>query len=360
MTNNPPPEERATIMVMKAGHKSVRHIVRTLHRSPSTTRRELARLVAWADRAALMVNGAKGYDACTAGLRARRECNKHRKRSKLATNTVLFDVVQHFLTQGWSPAQIAGTLKHMWPDEPQRAVSHESIYNCIYAMSGCELRKDLIACLRRAQSKRMPRSRGQDRRGRLPDLLSIHVHPPQANDRALPGHWEGDLIEGAGKRSAVGALLERSSRPVMLIKLADATAAAALQGFAAKLRSIAEPMRQTLAYDHQGQEMARHAKLRANTGVMVYFCDPHSPWQRASCENTHGLIHQYLPKGTDLSVHSQEELDTIAALLNNRHAPYPWPLSAHQRLPSHVGQARSTQFLHSINQCCTWCLTLPG
>jgi IS30 family transposase len=139
----------------------------------------------------------------------------------------------------------------------------------------------------------------------MPDLLSIHVRPPQANDRTFSGHWDGDLIKGTGNRSAVGVLLERSSRLVMLIKMADATAASALEGFTVKLHSISEPMRKTLTYD-QGNEMARHAELRANPGVMVYFCDPHSPWQRGFCENTNGLIRQYLPKGTDLSVHSQQ------------------------------------------------------
>lgn len=183
---------------------------------------------------------------------------------------MFFGVVQHFLAQGWSPSQIAGTLKVMWPDEPQRTVSHETFYTCIYAMPKGELRKNLIACLRRAKAKRMLRSRGEDRRGQIPNLLSIHVRPPQANDRALPGHWEGDLIKGAANRSAVGVLLERSSRLVMLIKLADATAASALEGFTARLRGIAAPMRKTLTYD-QGKEMVRHAELTANTGVLVYF-----------------------------------------------------------------------------------------
>jgi IS30 family transposase len=159
---------------------------------------------------------------------------------------VLFGVVQHCLTQAWSPSQIASTLKLMWPDEPQRNVWHETIYTCIYAMSKGELSKDLIACLRRAMAKVMPRSRGEDRRGQMPDLLSIHVRPPEARHRTFPGHWEGDLIKGAGNRSAVGVLLERSSRLVMLIKPADAIAASALEGFIAMLRSVAETMCQTL------------------------------------------------------------------------------------------------------------------
>lgn len=267
-------EERAAIMMMKASNCSARKIAQALRRSPSTITRELKRFAAWPDRPVSPANTPCGYDARAAGLRARRERFKCRKRSKLATDTLLFGVVHHFLREGWSPSQIAGTLKLMWPDEPQRSVSHETIYNCIYAMPKGELRKDLIASLRRAKAKRMPRSRGEDRRGQMPDLLSIHVRPPEVNDRAFPGHWEGDLIKGAANRSAVGVLVERSSRLVMLIKLADATAAAALEGFTAKLHSIAEPMRQTLTYD-QGKEMARHAELTANTGVMVYFCDPH-------------------------------------------------------------------------------------
>jgi len=338
------PEERAAIMMMKAGNCSVRHMARTLHRAPSTISRELTRFAAWPDRAVLIAAAPAEYDARAAGLRARRQRFKCRKRSELATETVLFGVVKHFLARGWSPSQIAGTLKLMCPDDPQRSVSHESIYTCIYAMSKGELRKDLIACLRRIQSKRMPRSRGEDRRGQLPDLLSIHVRPPQANDRAFPGHWEGDLIKGAGNRSAVGVLVERSSHLVMLIKLADATAASALEGFTTKLRSIAKPMRKTLTYD-QGKEMARHAELTANTGVMVYFCDPHSPWQRGSCENTNGLIRQYLPKGTDLSVHSQQHLDAIADSLNSRpraiHGFYP-PISVYQALLDKLSQPNSS------------------
>ncbi len=338
------PEERAAIMMMKANNCSARKIALMLRRSPSTITRELNRFAAWPDRPVSPANTPCGYDARAAGLRARRERFKCRKRSKLASDTVLFGVVHHFLLEGWSPSQIAGTLKLMWPDEPQRSVSHETIYNCIYAMPKGELRKDLIASLRRAKAKRIPRSRGGDRRGQMPDLLSIHVRPPEVNDRAFPGHWEGDLIKGAGNRSAVGVLLERSSRLVMLIKLADATAASALEGFTTKLRSIAEPMRKTLTYD-QGKEMARHAELTVHTGVMVYFCDPHSPWQRGSCENTNGLIRQYLPKGTDLSVHSQEELDAIADRLNNRpravHGFYP-PIVVYQAMLDKLNQHNSS------------------
>jgi IS30 family transposase len=148
-------------------------------------------------------------------------------------------------------------------------------------------------------------------------MLSIHVRPPEIEDRVMPGHWEGDLIKGAGNKSAVGVLVERSTRLVLLARMEDATAESALKAFSTKLNSIAAPLRQTLTYD-QGREMARHQALTQRTGVKVYFCDPHSPWQRGTCENTNGLLRQYLPKGTDLSVHSQDDLDAIADQMNNR------------------------------------------
>ena len=196
-------------------------------------------------------------------------------------------------------------------------MSHETIYTAIYAQPRGELRRQLIACLRRGRSTRMPRTRGDDRRGQIPDMVSIHVRPPEVQDRVMPGHWEGDFIKGAGNESAVGVLVERTSRLVLLAKMEDATAASALAGFSAKLNSIAEPLRQSLTYD-QGKEMSRYADLTAQTGVKVYFCDPHSLWQRGTCENTNGLLRQYLPKGTDLSVFTQDELDAIADSMNNR------------------------------------------
>ena len=180
-----------------------------------------------------------------------------------------------------------------------------------------ELRRQLIACLRHGHNTRMSRTRGTDRRGQIPDMVSIHVRPPEIEDRLLPGHWEGDFIKGAGNQSSVGVLVERTSRLVLLAKMEDATAASALAGFSAKLNSIAAPLRQTFTYD-QGKEMSRHQELTAATGVRVYFCDPHSPWQRGTCENTNGLLRQYLPKGTDLSVYTQDELDAIADSLNSR------------------------------------------
>ena len=199
--------------------------------------------------------------------------------------------------------------------------SINTLSNCEAAkrrkMAPPELRRQLIALLRQGKSTRRPRSAGQDRRGQIPDMVSIHVRPPEIEDRLMPGHWEGDLIKGAGNQSAVGVLVERTTRLVLLCKMQSSTAESALAAFSAKLNAVAAPLRKTLTYD-QGREMARHKALSEATGVKVYFCDPHSPWQKGSCENTNGLLRQFLPKGTDLSVHDQDALDSIADLMNNR------------------------------------------
>jgi len=301
------PEDRITIASMSQQRLSIRAMARMLNRAPSTISREIARNAA--------TDASYGSHVAQQSCAARRRAG--RAESKLDVNSLAWLRVLALLNWKWSPQQISGTLKLVFPNDRKRHVSHETIYTAIYAQPRGELRRQLIACLRQGNSTRMPRSRGNDRRGQITDMLSIHVRPPEVDDRVMPGHWEGDFIKGEGNKSSVGVLVERSSRLVLLAKMQDATAASALAGFSAKLNSIAEPMRQSLTYD-QGKEMARHADLSAQTGVNIYFCDPHSPWQRGTCENTNGLIRQYLPKGTDLSVYSQEELDIIADSLNNR------------------------------------------
>ena len=239
---------------------------------------------------------------------------------KLHSESILSALVIHLLRLRWSPEQIALTLERLHPSGHEYRVSHETIYNCIYAMPVGELRKELIATLRHAHNKRLPRSKGKDRRSQIPDMLSIHVRPPEIEERQFPGHWEGDLIKGEGNTSAVGTLVERTSRLVMLVKLPEfkpASATNVLQAFTDKLLGIAQPMRLSMTYD-QGREMSMHKKLSEQTGIAVYFCDPHSPWQRGSNENMNGLVRQYLPKGTDLSIYSQEQLDAIADEINNR------------------------------------------
>lgn len=300
-------DERVALSALHMQGLSLRSIASRLGRSPSTVSRELRR----------NATAEEPYRAEAAHRLYRARRAQSRPASKLDPHGPLWPEVMHMLLWRWSPRQIACTLRRMHPEQPQLQVSHETLYSAIYAHPKGELRTQLIACLRQARSSRRPRSGGQDRRWQIPEMVSIHLRPPDVQDRLMPGHWEGDLIKGAGNASAVGVLVERTSRMVMLCQMPDATAESALAAFTFKLNSIAQPLRKTLTYD-QGREMARHRELARNTNVRVYFCDPHSPWQRGSCENINGLIRQFLPKGTDLSVHDQEALDSIADLLNNR------------------------------------------
>ena len=286
---------------------SVRAMARMLGRPASTISREFGRNTL----------PAAAYASHTAQAACDGRRQAARPAAKLDMQGAAWSVVLTLLDWRWSPQQIAGTLRRVFPDEPERHVSHETIYTAIYAQPRGELRRQLIACLRQGRSTRLPRTRGVARRGQIPEMVSIHVRPPEVDDRVMPGHWEGDFLKGAGNKSSVSVLVERTSRLVLLARMEDATAASALAGFSAKLNSIAAPLRQSLTYD-QGKEMSHHADLAAQTGVKVYFCDPHSPWQRGTCENTNGLLRQYLPKGTDLSVFSRDELDAIADSLNNR------------------------------------------
>lgn len=303
------PEDRVTLASLVQQNFGVREMALAMGRSASTISRELRRNAQPA-----------GYASATARACAQQRRKQGRSPNKLHRGGVLFDVVRHFLRERWSPEQIALTLAYIYSKGHEHRVSHETIYNCIYAQPVGELKRELIATLRHAHNKRVPRSKGQDRRGQIPDMVSIHVRPPEIEDRQFPGHWEGDLIKGAANASAVGTLVERTSRLLMLIKLPEfkpASAVNVMQAFSDKLLGIAAPMRQTMTYD-QGREMAMHKELSKRTGVAVYFCDPHSPWQRGSNENTNGLVRQYLPKGTDLSGYSQEQLDAIADQINNR------------------------------------------
>ncbi|QDL39157.1 IS30 family transposase [Rhodoferax sediminis] len=302
-------QERQTIAICRELGLSIRATARILNRAPSTISREISRNC-----------GGAVYSSRFAHQRFVRRRRHNRAAPKLRVGNALFACVGALLRQRWSPQQIASRLATLHPHEATLRVSHETIYNVIYAQPRGELRRELIACLRLARTKRWPRSRGEDRRGQMADLLSIHLRPPEIEDRQFPGHWEGDLIKGAGNLSAVGTLVERSTRLLILVKLPHlnpATAAHVLQAFTDKLNAIAKPMRQTLTYD-RGREMAHHSALTHNTGVAVYFCDPHSPWQRGTNENTNGLVRQYLPKGTDLSGYSQQQLDAIADEMNGR------------------------------------------
>lgn len=300
-----PPEERVTLAALHQQDHSLRSISRTLGRSAATLSRELSR------------NGdALGY----ASRSAQQAFQLHRQRArhwlKLHPESALWTVVTHMLLWRSSPQQIARILKRMHPHDRSQRVSHETIYNAIYAYSRGELKKQLIALLLQGRSARRPRSGGQDRRGKIADMVNIHVRPPEVDDRILPGHWERDLIKGAGNKSAVCVLVERKTRPVLLCRMLDVKAESALAAFTAKLNQVAASLRQTLTYD-QGKEMSCPNELARRTNMTLYFCDPHSPWQRGSCENTNGLLRQFLPQGMELSIYDQDALDSIADLMNN-------------------------------------------
>ncbi len=221
------------------------------------------------------------------------------------------------LGRGHKPEQTSGILRRMYPDDPERNVSHATIYTDIDAMPRGELRTEIISLLRQSRRIRRPRARGEDRRGQILDIVSIHVRPREVDERVIPGYWEDDIIKKAGNASEVGTLVERTTQFVLLARLQDGTANSALEGFTRVLNRIDGQTRLSMTYD-QSKEMAAHAKLTEKTGRNVYFADPHSPRQRGINENTKGLLRQYLPKDPNLSVLSQKYLDDIAFDLNVR------------------------------------------
>jgi IS30 family transposase len=259
--------------------------------------------------------GRDGYRAWRAHQRAR-ERTRRPKTPKLVWRR-LVNQVEAWLREWWSPEEIARRLRIEFPNDPMMWVSHETIYQSLFVQGRGELRRELTRCLRTGRAKRRPRGR-TERRGQLPGMVMISERPAEIADRAVPGHWEGDLIVGKNGRSAVGTLVERSTRYVLLLHLPEGREAEKVD--AAMRRAIAKlpgELFRTITWD-QGKEMALHADFTIDTGVQVYFCDPHSPWQRGSNENTNGLLRQYMPKGTDLSVHTVQDLARFARSLNNR------------------------------------------
>jgi IS30 family transposase len=313
-------EERTMIQTQLAMGVKAAVIARELDRCPSTLSRELRRN-GWVSPQSPRSPGrpavAGGYRALAAHERALDCTVTPRVERRLHPGSALWDEVMHYLKLRYSPEQIAGTLALVHAQTPSLQVSHETIYTAIYAMPRGELRTEVIGWLRFGHAKRRPRARGEDRRGRIPDMVSIHDRPPEIDERLVPGHWEGDLIKGARNASAVGTLVERTTLFTVLSRMDDGSAEAALSGFSHVLNRIDAQKRLSLTYD-QGREMAMHQQLTKATGVKVYFADPHSPWQRGINENTNGLLRQYLPKGTDLSKFTQKELDQIAWQLNTR------------------------------------------
>jgi transposase, IS30 family len=299
--------EREEIAVGLAAGEPVRVIAARLGRSPSTVSREVRR----------NSRGRRHYRALAAQGQAQWRARRP-KTAKLAGNPVLRGWVQARLEERWSPEQISVVLEQQFPDDPGMRVSHETIYQSIYVQGRGALRRELAVCLRTGRALRKPRRKEGERRGKIPGMVMISERPAEAADRAVPGHWEGDLIIGKDNKSAIGTLVERSTRFVLLLHLPDGygpepVAAAMTQA----MGGLPDAIRRSLTWD-QGQEMTRHAQISMDTGLEIYFCDPHSPWQRGSNENTNGLLRQYFPKGTDLSVHGKDQLDAVAAQLNAR------------------------------------------
>jgi IS30 family transposase len=351
--------EREEIALLRVRGAGVREIARRLRRSPSTISRELRRNAATR-------SGSLDYRATTAQWHADRRARRP-KPAKLATNEALRRYVQERLAgmittpdganvsgpgvrwigrrhgrrkdrhwaRSWSPEQIAHRLPLDFPDDPSMRISHEAIYQSLYVQSRGTLRRELTACLRTGRALRVPRARtrGRGKHFVRPEIM-ISERPAEAQDRAVPGHWEGDLILGLGS-SAIGTLVERTTRYVTLLHLprmsghgdeprvkngpalAGHGAGAVRDAIATSILTLPEQLRRSLTWD-QGAEMAEHAQLRIDTGIEIYFCDPHRPWQRGSNENTNGLLRQYFPRGTDLSRHSPDELAAVALALNSR------------------------------------------
>jgi IS30 family transposase len=299
--------EREEIAALDHAGRGVREIARQLGRQPSTISREL-------DRGATH----RGYRASVGQGKADKSRAAPRA-AKLATNLRLRREVQARLKGRESPEQIAGRLKIDFPDDLEMRVSAETIYQSLYVQARGGLKRELSAYLRTGRSMRKPRRREGERRGRIPGMVMISERPPEVEDRAVPGHWEGDLIMGSlASSSAVGTLVERTTGFVMLLHLPHGHGALAVQeALVAKIATLPEQLRLSLTWD-QGTEMANHAQIAEATGLEIYFCDPHSPWQRGSNENTNGLLRQYLPKGTDLGFYGPGLLDNIARELNAR------------------------------------------
>jgi IS30 family transposase len=297
--------EREEIRAGIAAGDSFRAIARRIGRAASTVSREVGGS-----------SGRAGYRATRADDRACQRAARP-KPLKLAASPRLCGAVTELLERHFSPQQISARLRLDYPHDAEMRIAAETIYQSLYVQSRGRLRKDLARYLRSGRTSRRPR-RGPTGQGHIRDMVSISKRPAEVADRAVPGHWEGDLIVGKQNRSYIGTLVERQTRYVLLSYLGnDATTETVTAQLGAQIKRLPEQLRLSLTWD-QGSEMASHAEFSVATGVKVYFCDPHSPWQRGSNENTNGLLRQYFPKGTDLAVHDQTELDRVAAELNGR------------------------------------------
>ena len=298
-------EEREEILLGIERNESGAVIAGRLGRHRSTIWREIS-----------SNGGRKTYRVFRAEERAHHQARRQRD-GWIHTRPGLWEEVKDRLRRRWSPQQISQRFRRDHPDDASWWVSHESIYHAIYVQTKGELRKELARCLRSGRSRRKPRSRINTGKGKIKDMVNISQRPPEVEDRAIPGHWEGDLMIGEAGKSAVSTIVERTTRYGHLIKVDNRTAPHVAERLAIEMLCLPDELAKSVIWD-QGRELADHAEFTIATGIDVYFCDPHSPWQRGLNENWNGLARQFLPKGTDLSVYTQEELDEISNLLNTR------------------------------------------
>ena len=343
-------EERTMIQMSLEQGWTLRAMARSVQRPPSTISRELKRN-GWTNPAAEPRRPGRprlagGYRAPVAQARATGLASTPRCPSRLTLDGPLWPLVEDWLRSRHSPEQVAGILRRRHPDEPTLQVSHETLYTAIYARPRGERRREWVAGLRQSRKSRRPRARGEDRRGKIPDMTSLHDRPPEVEERLVPGYWEGDLIKGVRNASAIGTRVERTSLFVTLAKMENASADAAVVGFSAVLNRIDAQRRLSITYD-QGRERAQHARLTALTKVRVYFADPHNPWQRGINENTHGLLRQYFPKGTKPICLASPRTNSTPSLGNSTRARENHSTGVAQ--PRCLGQSLSTSFSTIIN-----------
>jgi IS30 family transposase len=297
-------DDRIEIQLGLEQHKSFRAIALRAGRAVSTVSREVNHH-----------GGRDRYKAVAAHRQAERDARRP-KQARLCSPELCREVESRLLKL-WSPQEIAAKLRLEFADRPEMWVSHETIYKSLYVQGRGELRRELHRCLRTGRAQRRHQGRSENR-GRIPNMVMISERPAESEDRAVPGHWEGDLVMGANNNSAIGTLVERSTRFVMLLHLPQGRSAEAVRNaMADKILTLPAALRRSITWD-QGKEMAQHALFTVETGIPIYFCDPHSPWQRGSNENTNGLLRQYFPKGISLRRFTQADLDDAADSLNGR------------------------------------------
>ena len=299
--------ERETLSQLLLRGGSLGDIAKAMGRHKSTLSREIS----------LGKLGRAGYRALTAQAFVEERKHIAKRPRKILNNPLLESEIHKYLRMKWSPEQIANRLKLEYPSESSMYISHESIYTYLYVLPRGELRKELLSCLRQERRLRRKRGNTHSKRGQIPNMISIEERPKEVEDRSIPGHWEGDLIVGKNRKSALGTLVERTTRTTILVPLKEKDAKAVRKAFAKETKKLPQQMKLSLTYD-RGKEMSEHQLFTKDTKIQVYFAHPQSPWERGTNENTNGLIRRYFPKGTDFNKINRKEIKAVQDSLNGR------------------------------------------